>query len=163
MNEPAWQQVLAKLRRAKLLAEKDPTQPDTLDADLAALSGFFDLPWRRPVAGITQADKACLLNNAGYYLQALGRLVEAAEPLQAGLESRISLQDWKNAAISAGNLSGLYLTIGDLRQSLSYARRAVELADRSGDSFERMGSRSRLANALHQAGRLSEEIGRAHV
>ncbi len=32
LNEPACQQVLAKLRRAKLLAEKDPTQPDTLDA-----------------------------------------------------------------------------------------------------------------------------------
>ncbi len=46
--------------------------------------------------------------------------------------------------------------MGDLSQALAYARQSVELTDRSGDSFERMGSRSRLANALHQAGRLSE-------
>ena len=54
-------------------------------ADLAALSGFFDPPWRRPVDGLTEADKGFVLNEAGFDLRALGRLAEAVEPMgQAG-------------------------------------------------------------------------------
>ncbi len=179
LNEPQWQQVLAKLRRAKLLAAKDPNQPDTLDAhplvrehfgqqlkrerpaawregnnrlyehlkgtakelpdtieemaplyaavahgceagrhkealevykrriqrgnesfstkklgaygaDLAALTGFFELPWREPVTSLAEPDKVWVLNQAGFRLRALGRLREAAEPMRAGLDGRIA-------------------------------------------------------------------------
>ena len=65
-------------------------------------------------------------------------------------------KNWKNAAISASNLSELYLTLGDVAQALNYAQQSVELADRSGDAFQRMVNRTTLADALHQAGRLSE-------
>jgi hypothetical protein len=41
-------------------------------------------------------------------------------------------------------------------QSLVFAQQSVELADRSGDSFQLMSKKARLANALHQAGRLAE-------
>ena len=107
-------------------------------ADLAALAGFFDPPWRRPVAGLTEADKAFVLNEAGFDLRALGRLAEATEPMQAGLEAAIAQEDWKNAAIRAGNLSELALTAGDLPAAIRYAEQSVELADRSGDAFQRM-------------------------
>jgi hypothetical protein len=61
-----------------------------LGADLAALSGFFDSPWREPVAGLAEGDKAYVLNEAGFDLRALGRLAEAAQPMQAGLEADIA-------------------------------------------------------------------------
>ncbi|MCK4315160.1 MAG: hypothetical protein KAX24_05255, partial [Anaerolineae bacterium] len=127
-----------------------------LGADLAALSGFFDLPWRNLVTVLTEVWKGWVLNAAGFGLRALGRLAEAAQPMQAGLEAAIAREDWENAAISAGNLSELYLTSGDLAQALAYAQQSVDLADRSGDGFLRMGIRTTLADTLHQAGRLSE-------
>ena len=56
----------------------------------------------------------------------------------------------------ASNLSELYLTIGDVSQALKYGRYSVELADRSGNAFQRMGIRTTLADALHQAGQFAE-------
>jgi tetratricopeptide (TPR) repeat protein len=125
-------------------------------ADLAALSGFFDPPWCKPVDGITEANKSFVLNQAGFRLRALGRLAEAAQPMQAALEIRLGQEKWENAAIIAGNLSQLHLTIGELAHALETARRSVDLADRSGDAFQRMANRTALADALHQAGRLDE-------
>jgi tetratricopeptide (TPR) repeat protein len=125
-------------------------------ADLAALAGFFEMPWRRPVAGLPEVYQAFFLNEAGFCLRALGRLQEAAEALQASLEICISLEDWREAAVRAGNLSELYLTIGDPSQALEFARQSVELADRSGDEFQRMNKRTTLADALHQAGQAEE-------
>ncbi len=127
-----------------------------LGAELAALSGFFDPPWRQPVAGLAEAAKAFVLNGAGFDLQALGRLAEAAQPMQGALEAHIAQEDWKNAAIAASNLSQLHLTSGDLAQALDFAQQSVNLAERSGDAFERMSKRTRLADALHHAGRLPE-------
>jgi tetratricopeptide (TPR) repeat protein len=125
-------------------------------ADLDAISGFFDSLWDKPVARLTEAAKAFILNEAGFDLRALGRLKEAAQSMQAGLEARVALEDWKNAAIDASNLSELYLTIGDISLALKYANQSVDLADRSGDAFWRMASPTALADALHQAGRQSE-------
>lgn len=125
-------------------------------AGLAALTGFFAPPWQHPVSSLTDADKSFILNEAGFCLRAVGRLTEAVQPLRAGLEARLSLENWKDAAAAAGNLSELYLTIGDLPQSLASAKQSIELADRSEDIFQRLSKRTRLADTLHQAGRLSE-------
>ncbi len=125
-------------------------------AELAALASFFATPWRQPVAGLPAAYQAFVLNAAGFHLRALGRLQEAAEPMQAALQAEISLEDWKEAAVVAGNLSELYLMLGDLPQALELARQSVALADRSGDEFERMSDMTTLADALHQAGQAEE-------
>ncbi|NQE44451.1 hypothetical protein C5S31_00330 [ANME-1 cluster archaeon GoMg2] len=124
--------------------------------DLVVISWFFDSLWDKPVAGLTTDYNAFVLNEAGFDLRALGRLKEAAQPMKAGLEADIALEDWKKAAIIASNLSQLYLTIGDIALALEYANQSVDLADRSGDAFEQMGKRTILAYALHQAGRQSE-------
>ncbi len=76
--------------------------------------------------------------------------------MQASLDVQISQKDWKRSAIRASNLSELYLTLGDVTQALAYAEQSVELADRSGDAFLRMVNRTKIADALHQAGRLAE-------
>jgi tetratricopeptide (TPR) repeat protein len=125
-------------------------------ADLAALVSFFDPPWQKPVPQLPDQYQAFILNQAGFRLRALGRLTEAVQPSQAGLKARISLEDWSNASAAASNHSELYLTLGDLRQALFYAEQSIELADKSDDSFRRMVGEGTLANALFQAGRLSE-------
>ncbi|HZT60658.1 MAG TPA: hypothetical protein VFA21_18785, partial [Pyrinomonadaceae bacterium] len=127
-----------------------------IGAELAALTGFFNPPWERPVSALNENFKGYVLNEAGFDLRALGRLVEATQPMRVGLEFAILQESWANAAISAGNLSELHLTIGNLSQALGYARQGVELADRSDNSFQRMAVRTTLADAIYQAGDLSE-------
>jgi len=128
-------------------------------ADLSAIAGLFDPPWKRPADGLKEGDKAFILSQAGFCLRALGRLSEAAEPMEAGLEAAIEQKDWKNAAIRASNLSELYLTMGTISKSREFAKKGVDLADKSGDAFQRMGKRTTLADCLHQAGSLTEAEG----
>ena len=129
-------------------------------AELAALAGFFDTPWRRPADELSEAQQSFVLGQAGICLRALGRLAEAREPMQTGLEAQIKQENWKNAAIQASNLSELALVAGDVPAAIRYAEQSVELAERSGDVFGRMASRTTLADALHQAGRTDEAAAR---
>jgi len=133
------------------------TKLGAFGADLAVLSGFFDSTWSQPIAGLSDTWRALVLSWAGFRLRALGRLAEAEKPMQAALEEAIAQKNWRQAATRAGNLSELCLGRGDLVQALDIAQRqSVDLADCSGDAFERLKQRGKLANVLHQAGRLSE-------
>ena len=60
------------------------------------------------------AQELLLTGPVPLHLRALGRLAEAAQPMQAALDTTITLQDWNNAARYAGNLSELLLTLGDV-------------------------------------------------
>jgi tetratricopeptide (TPR) repeat protein len=124
-----------------------------LGSELTALSGFFDQPWVRPSAGLSEADQGFVLNEAGINLCSLGRLAEAVQPMQASLDVDIERNEWVGAAISANNVSELTLTLGEVERALAFAKQSVDLADRSGDSFVRLYNRSTLADALHQSGR----------
>ena len=124
--------------------------------NLASLSNFFDMLWHYPNAGLTEKMKGWILNESGFHLRALSRLTEAAQPMQAGLESAIAQKEWKEAAARAANMSELYLTSGDVPGALEYARQSMELADQGEDAFLRMTSRTSLANALHQEGQVDE-------
>lgn len=119
---------------------------------LATVTHFFTTPWQTPVAGLTDADQAVLLNFAGFGLLALGRLREAVEPIQAAIAIFSQQQDWKNVALNESILSELQLTLGDIATAVSRATQSVAYADQSGDLFRRMRSRTTHANALHQAG-----------
>ena len=125
-------------------------------ADLTALACFFDPPWEKPVAGLSEPDKGFMLNDAAVDLRALGRLAEAVQPLETSLKTYTASEDWRNAAIAAGNVSELLLALGAVDRAIVHAEQSVELADRSGDSFARMLGRTTLADALHQGGRLAE-------
>jgi tetratricopeptide (TPR) repeat protein len=120
------------------------------------LAGFFDQPWRQPVAGLEPDYHSGVLFEAGRCLMALGRLGEAAEAHQVALEAAIEQENWYLASWTAGELSEVHLIGGDIDQALDFARQAVDLADRSGRRGVRMGKRSSLADVLHQAGRLKE-------
>ena len=128
-----------------------------VSADLAALSGFFaTTSWRKPVDGLSENHKSFILSEAGFDLRALGRLGESAQPMQASLDTFIVQEDWKNAARTASNLSEIYLTIGDVKQALAYAEQSIQFADRINDAFEKIADVTTLADALHQAGQLTE-------
>jgi tetratricopeptide (TPR) repeat protein len=125
-------------------------------ADLTALSGLFEHPWDEPAVELKAGDQAFVLNEAGYDLRALGRLSEARAPMQASLNRQKERQAWRDAAIAAGNLSELFLSLGHVARAIVQAEESVSLADRGGDAFARMACRTTLADALHQAG-LTEE------
>jgi tetratricopeptide (TPR) repeat protein len=127
-----------------------------LGSELSALSGFFDRPWDQPSPRLTSADQPFLLNAAGFCLRALGRLAEAVQPMEAGLEAFIVEENWNNAASQASNLSELTLTLGEVARAVTFGKQSVDLADRSGDAFQRTTRQVRLADALHQSGRWEE-------
>jgi len=125
-------------------------------ADLAVISCFFEKPWTNPAPGLRDEDKAAVLNYAGFALRALGRLTEAVEPMEAGMELSVKQKNWKNVAINTGNLSELYLTLGEVKKAVDYARQSVEYADKSGNDYTRVDNRTDLADKLHQCGELLE-------
>jgi tetratricopeptide (TPR) repeat protein len=127
-----------------------------VDADLAALSGFFEQPWHKTVAGLSDVDKGFVLSKAGFCLRALGRFNEAVQPIKAGLDWAITQSDFANAARSALNLYESFSIAGDLVQAMTYAQQSVTLADRTGDAFLRLSSKAGVADILHQLGLTSE-------
>jgi hypothetical protein len=129
-------------------------------ADLGAVTGFFDPPWTRPRLELSEGDRAWLLNQAAFSLRALGRLAEALEPMRAGMEMGVEAEDWKEAAIRAGNLSELELTLGRVVAAVEDAGRAVDYADRSDEWSMRMMMLTVLADARHQAGDAAGTLAR---
>src|ERR1019366_2259423 len=107
--------------------------------NLSLLANFFATPWTQPAAALSPADQSWGISEAGFALRAVGRLADAVEPMRAGAEAAVKLESWRNAAVSFSNLSELHLTLGNVPEAVAAARQSVDFADRSGDSFWRMG------------------------
>ena len=153
------QEVRAKVYRDRILRGKEAYSTKKLGAfgsNLGAVACFFEIPWSSVSPALTEADQAWLLNEAAFTLRALGRLTEALEPMQAALEMGVKQENWQAAAIRASNLSELELTLGEVAEAVVDASNSVTYADRSGDGFWKMGTRTTHADALHQAGRRAE-------
>ena len=153
------QEALDEVYKARILRGGEHFSLKKLGAfgsDLAALSGFFERPWETVSSDLSAPAQGFVLNEAGFALRAQGRLAEAVAPMRASSDLDIARKKWKGAAISAGNLSELLLTLGRVEAAVEAARESVELADRSGDAFQKMSKRTTLADALHQAGRVGE-------
>lgn len=129
-------------------------------ADLGALAFFFEQPWGRVSPALSEANQAWLLNEAATRLLASGRLTESLDPMRAGMELAAKQEDLMNAAIGAGNLSELELTLGRVADAVGEGEQSVEFADRTGNAFERQANRVILADALHQAGCRDNALGR---
>ncbi len=127
-----------------------------IGADLAAVTAFFDEPWSRVSPNITEAAQAWLLNEAANRLRVLGRLTEALQPMRASVAMVVQQKDWKNAATTAGGLSELEVTLGQLTDAVADARRSITHADQSGDAFQRTINGTKAADALHQSGQRAE-------
>jgi hypothetical protein len=127
-----------------------------IGANLGGVAAFFDEPWNRLSRDLNPVTQAWLLNEAAFSLRALGRLTEAVEPMRASLVMRRGQNDWRGAAISAGNLSGLETTLGRLKAAVADGRQAIRYGDSSGDEFRRIDGRVTAADALHQSGQRAE-------
>ncbi len=142
------------------------TKLGAVGADLAAVVAFFDEPWGKVSPNLPEVDRAWLLGQAAFRLQALGRLAEALQPMRAGLEMYVQQKNWRNAAIGASNLSDLEVPLGRLAEAAADARQAVALADCSGAAFQRIVNRTTAADTLHKSGERGEagavRLGRAH-
>jgi tetratricopeptide (TPR) repeat protein len=130
--------------------------------ELGAIASFFEKPWTQPAPALSHEGQAWLLSQAAFGLRAVGRLTEALEPMRAGLVNQVQRQSWTNAAAVASNLSELELTLGEIAGAVGDAEQSVTHADRSGDAFQRIASRTTHADALHQAGRRVEAEARFH-
>jgi tetratricopeptide (TPR) repeat protein len=130
-----------------------------LGADIAALRNFFVVPWQQPVQGLETASSEYVMSTAGFVLQASGQSEESIQPLQSVLGIAVARRNWKNAAVAAGDLSEPHLNTGKLSQAFDLTRQAVGFAERSGDSFQIIKQKTKLANILHKQGRLSEAEG----
>ncbi|HEV7237958.1 MAG TPA: SEFIR domain-containing protein [Thermoanaerobaculia bacterium] len=133
-----------------------------MGADLAAVRCFFRVPWKQLIHDLPVQVKSWLLSAAAFRLRALGRLDEAREPMLAGLDANVALKDWKNAAISAGDLSDLDLTMGNVASAVRRGELSVQHANRSEDGSEITVRCATHAGALHQAGRSAEAAERFH-
>ena len=127
-------------------------------SELGAIACFFEQPWSHPSLSIRERVQAWLLNYAAFCLRAFGRLLEALDPMRAGLEGFIKRKDWKNAAVVASNLSELELALGEMDRAISDAEQSVIFADSSSDEFQRLSKRTTLADALHQTGKSDEAL-----
>lgn len=125
-------------------------------ADLAALASFFAEAWRLPVTALSEADQGFIFNQASFRLQSLGRLAEAIEPMQGGLQRHRGSESWKQAATAANNLSQLASNRGILSEAIRLAEQSVALAHRSGEVFPLLLACCRLAAALHQTGEIAQ-------
>ena len=123
-----------------------------IGSELAAVSCFFTKLWTEPCSELEPGYRAGVLNWAGFRLRAIGRLQESLEPMTASLRERIKQKEWLAASMNASNLSELSLMLGDVSTAIKLGEHSVEVADRSGDGFQRMSRRTTLATALHAAG-----------
>jgi tetratricopeptide (TPR) repeat protein len=152
MHYEAWRAIYLRCIQRSGRVNYTMSQLGAVNADLGALTNFFDSLWDKPSASLPQGDQAAALNYAGFRLRALGRSREAVEPMQADTRLAAEQQDWTGAAAAASNLSELLLTLGDVGPAVAAAREAVAYADKTRDPVRRMISLTTLADALHQAG-----------
>jgi tetratricopeptide (TPR) repeat protein len=123
-----------------------------IGTNLAAISWFFERPYETPVRALSQGAQAWVLGEAGYYLEAQGRFTEALSTMEVTTERYEALNDWRNAAIQAANLSEAELLLGRIEAAIRTAQRAVAFGDRSAVLFHKMNAWRNLAQALEAAG-----------
>jgi tetratricopeptide (TPR) repeat protein len=121
-------------------------------ANLACLANFFDKLWTKPTEALSKVAKGWLIGEAGFYLRAVGRLIDALPPLQVALEMSIKAKNWVNVTIVGGNMADVLAKLGRLNEALAKARDAITHADRTGDMHYRSSRRSHLGYILHSLG-----------
>ncbi len=148
-------EVLDKVFHSRLHRYKESYLVKKLGAfgtELSLLANFFVTPWTEPIANLPPSSGTWVINAAAYALRALGQLSEAEATLREGIKQRIDQENEENIAIGYNNLSELLLTLGEIKQAIEAANRAVEFADLSGKTWPRIAFRTALADAFHQFG-----------
>lgn len=77
---------------------------------------------------------------------------EAVEPFLIGLKMRIEQKNWGAAAVTAGNLGELELSLGNIVDARKYVEQSVEFASQSENEFLQLTKITTLAEVLNQMG-----------
>ena len=123
--------------------------------ELETLACFFDTnasKWRNPSGALSERDRAFVLCETGFALQALGRMNEASEPMSSALRAFENLNDHAGSALAGRNLSKHYLYMGDLHRALVTAERAVVASRMANSPYHEIGGLCAQADALFQLG-----------
>lgn len=124
-----------------------------LGSELAAIACFFEKPYATPVAALNPVYRSWLLGEAALDLRAQGRFAEALLASREALRMAEDVQDWRNAAIRASNLSEAELLVGEVVAAVATAEKSVAHANLSRNEMQMVISRTTLADALYTAGR----------
>ena len=131
--------------------------------ELAALAGFFEMPFDKPSPRLSPRLRATLFSVTGFCLRPLGRLNGAAKSMHAAFLKFKQLQIWREAALNASHVSQLRLYTGNLwgeNGAVAVAEEAVAFAERSGEEYLHVTRCVVHADALMQAGRIAHAESR---
>ena len=131
-------------------------QLGAFDSDLCAIACFFKSSWSELVNELCLVDQAFLMAECAFALLALGRLIEAREPLHEAAKIGEDQGDWANTSKRYINLSELEQKLGNTSFALSYAKESVFFADQSKKMFLQIVSRISLADIHFQSGNPKE-------
>ncbi len=123
---------------------------------LAAIVFFFDTPWKVLNSKLSPNSEGTLMNFATWCLRAVGRLREAKDPNEIGLEFRKKNHDWSSAGIMASNLSELLLQLGEIKNAIDQGSEAVSISRASQNPRILLLAMAVLSEALLQAGNIDE-------
>ncbi len=120
--------------------------------NLTALEYFFEKPWNRPHADLSNGDRSWLLHETGLTLHSLGRLSEAVEPLLESARIDLEANQGAEAAKSFAEAAELRLSLGELKEARRLANRSVELSDDFGTLDRRVVHKALAGHICHNSG-----------
>ena len=98
-----------------------------LSTDLSMWSEFFHIRWSelRPELGNFGLYRPYIFAEAAWNLFALGQPKDAVEAARMAFRESVSYKQWLEAAGIAENLSGYYLSLGQVKESAEFATEAL--------------------------------------
>ncbi|MCI8770003.1 MAG: hypothetical protein HFH73_02475 [Lachnospiraceae bacterium] len=99
--------------------------------NINAISGFFSEPWTKIKGDIDDKRKSSIFAEASFALRSKGLIADAIAPLEQAYIIEKERNNYEEAAMQAGNLCELYLTIGKISEALKYANEGITIAEKS--------------------------------
>ena len=92
---------------------------------LEAVASFFDRVWDKPSVNLNQKTQGEVLAEASFAIRSFGILDEAVKPLELAIKLAANNE---SAAMNCGNLSELYMLLGNKEKAILYADKGIEYA-----------------------------------
>lgn len=99
--------------------------------DIDAISSFFAEPWTILKDKLDEQKEAAIYAEASFALRSNGLISESIIPLIKAFNIEKTRLNYEEAAMAAGNLSELYLVIGEMDKAVKYANKGIEIAEKS--------------------------------
>ncbi len=121
--------------------------------DIAAISCFFETRWEQLRPGFSIEQEAWLFAKSGFYLYAVGRVLEAEVLQRKACKLNVQINRWVDASVNCSELCTTEACLGRLPDAEKSAKLALSYAERTEIRKKIIGRMTALAQILHQAGR----------